>query len=148
MPACGVAAKPNTISGSMRGSARPFRENSLAWGPAAAQDLIDTVFRHLDPAMRELGVGDMAVPKRMKKLAEAFLGRSVAYDSALQQSGDRQLAEALSRNVYAGARPADDLARYVRAAALGLDALQLDDVLQQAIRFPDPTGFLIVSAAS
>ena len=54
-------------------------------GSAVAQDLIDAVFRNLDPAMRELGVGDMAVPKRMKKLAEAFLGRSIAYDAALQQ---------------------------------------------------------------
>jgi cytochrome b pre-mRNA-processing protein 3 len=117
-------------------------------GPSVAQDLIDTVFRHLDPAMRELGVGDMAVPKRMKKLAEGFLGRSVAYDLALAQPDDRSLAEALSRNVYAGNRPAADLARYVRAAALHLEALDLSGFLQHAVRFPDPAGFLILSAVS
>jgi cytochrome b pre-mRNA-processing protein 3 len=116
-------------------------------GPAVAQDLIDTVFRHLDPAMRELGVGDMAVPKRMKKLAEGFLGRAVAYDAALTQPGDQPLAESLSRNVYAGARPAEDLARYVRAAVSEIDALDLDGFLQRAVRFPDPARFLIPSAA-
>ena len=107
-------------------------------GPAAAQDLIDTVFRNLDPAMRELGVGDMAVPKRMKKLAEAFIGRSVAYDAALQRPDDAALDDALSRNVYGGAHKATDLAQYVRATVRALDALTLDDLLSRPIPFPEP----------
>jgi cytochrome b pre-mRNA-processing protein 3 len=115
--------------------------------PTAAQDLIDTVFRHLDPAMRELGVGDMAVPKRMKKLAEAFLGRSVAYDTGLTQSGDTELEAALSRNVYGSSRSARDLATYVRAAAAELDRLDAGDLLDRSVRFPDPTAFLIPSVA-
>src|SRR5690349_12607645 len=42
-----------------------------------AQDLVDGFFRHLDRSLRELAVGDLAVPKRMKKLAEAFkIGRA------------------------------------------------------------------------
>ena len=48
-------------------------------GPAdeVAQDLVDCFFRHLDASLRELAVGDLAVPKRMNKLGEAFAGRSV-----------------------------------------------------------------------
>ena len=110
-------------------------------GPQAAQDLIDTVFRNLDPALRENGVGDMAVPKRMKKLAEAFLGRSVAYDAALREPDDEALAGALSRNVYAGADPAGPLARYARAAARAIDACALGVFLDGPLAFPDPSSF-------
>ncbi len=116
-------------------------------GPVVAQDLIDMVFHHLDPALRENGVGDMAVPKRMKKLAEGFLGRSVAYDTALRQADDAQLSAALSRNVFAGARAADDLARYARAAAHLFDGYDLGRFLQGPVRFPDPAVFLVPSVA-
>lgn len=110
-------------------------------GPAIAQALVDQMFRNLDPAMRELGVGDMAVPKRMKRLAEGFLGRSVAYDRALLTGEAALLEEALSRNVYAGARGAPELAAYVRAAAAGIDAAPLADFAQGVLAFPDPAAF-------
>ncbi len=111
-------------------------------GPAVGQDVIDLVFRNLDPAMRELGVGDMAVPKRMKRLAEAFLGRSVAYDAALRTDDGDSLADALSRNVHGGARAGADLARYAKAAAQELDGCDLDVFLKGPVRFPDPAAFL------
>ncbi len=52
--------------------------------PEIAQDLTDLLFRHFDLALRELGVGDTSVPKHMRRLAEAFLGRCAAYDAALK----------------------------------------------------------------
>lgn len=116
-------------------------------GPAMAQDLIDTVFKHLDPAMRELGVGDMAVPKRMKRLAEGFLGRSLAYDAALAMPGDDVLAESLSRNLYGGTRPALDLAAYVRSAAALLETCSVEVFTEGPVRFPDPAAFLVQEAA-
>ena len=116
-------------------------------GPAMAQDLIDTVFKHLDPAMRELGVGDMAVPKRMKRLAEGFLGRSLAYDAGLAAPEDDGLADSLSRNLYGGTRPARDLAAYVRSTVAALDGCGLEVFTQGPLRFPDPAAFLVQEAA-
>ena len=110
--------------------------------PRMAQDLVDAIFQNLDPALRELGVGDMAVPKRMKKLAEAFLGRSVAYDRALGAGDTAQLAAALSRNVHGGARPATDLAGYVEAAAAGLAATSTESLLRGIVEFPAADAFL------
>jgi cytochrome b pre-mRNA-processing protein 3 len=93
-------------------------------GPQIAQDLADAVFEHFDVALRELGVGDMSVPKRMKALAEGFLGRAIAYDRALAE-GHAALCAALARNVYGGRHAADRLTRYVEAldAAFSLAAL-------------------------
>src|SRR5262245_1194099 len=38
-------------------------------GVEIAQELTDTLFQHFDLALREMGVGDTSVPKRMKTMA-------------------------------------------------------------------------------
>ena len=113
-------------------------------GPAVAQDLVDTVFAHLEADLREAGVGDITVPKRMKRLCEAFLGRSAAYDAALRRD-DGELAIAVGRNIYAGraeGAAADRMARYVAAAAGALAGASLDDCLGKPLRFPDPSSIV------
>ena len=99
--------------------------------PEVAQELTDRIFSELDAAMRELGVGDLAVPKRIKKFAAAFLGRRKAYDEALSTGSPDGLAAALARNVYGtegagGAEKAARLARYAFAAeaALALEPVE------------------------
>jgi cytochrome b pre-mRNA-processing protein 3 len=104
-------------------------------GPDLAQDIADVLFRHFDIALREMGVGDTSVPKRMKTIAEAFLGRAKAYREA---AGAAALAAALSRNVYAGKSDAKRLARYVAQLDAALARLELADFLAGPIAFPRP----------
>ena len=106
-------------------------------GPEVAQDLVDAIFRRLDSGLREMGVGDLTVPKRMKTLAGAFTGRCAAYDAGLRD-GTPALAAALSRNVYEGGGDGRRLARYAEAAFTGLAAVSLDDCLRAGLSFPDP----------
>jgi cytochrome b pre-mRNA-processing protein 3 len=40
----------------------------------------------MDASLRELGVGDLAVPKRMRAMGEAFYGRAAVYDAALVET--------------------------------------------------------------
>ena len=102
-----------------------------------AQHLIDTVFRHFDRTLREMGVGDTTVPKRMKTLAEAFLGRSAAYEVALK-SGPDALATVLARNVYAGHGDAAALSSYVEACATHLASMPLQAFIDGRVSFPEP----------
>lgn len=44
-----------------------------------AQEIADEFFKDVDHSLRELGIGDQGVPKRMKKLARMFYGRVAAY---------------------------------------------------------------------
>lgn len=53
---------------------------------ALAQDLVDIMFDDMDDVARELGVGDMAVAPRIKKLARSFRSRLEAYGRALADS--------------------------------------------------------------
>ncbi|TIR44271.1 MAG: ubiquinol-cytochrome C chaperone, partial [Mesorhizobium sp.] len=64
-----------------------------------AQVLIDEFFLDVDHSLRELGISDVGVPKRMKKLAKMFYGRTAAYDEALRDDDGAALAVALARNV-------------------------------------------------
>ncbi len=85
---------------------------------AVGQKLFDEFCRDLDDNLREMGVGDLAVPKRMRSFAEAFYGRQAAYLAALAAADLRELENALARNIFdevkAGSGPAQ-LAAYVGA---------------------------------
>ncbi len=89
-------------------------------GPDIGQKLFDLFCRDLDANLREMGVGDLAVPKEMRRFAEAFYGRRSAYLGALVSPDERELENALARNIFqAGCRDggARRLARYVRGIA-------------------------------
>ena len=64
------------------------------------QKLFDVFCRDLDGNLREMGVGDLAVPKRMRRFGEAFYGRQAAYGAAFAAADDRELEKALARNIF------------------------------------------------
>jgi cytochrome b pre-mRNA-processing protein 3 len=101
----------------LEGEAGPIRQ--------FGQDLFDRFCRDMDDNMREMGVGDLAVPRRMRRIGEAFYGRQVAYRMALEAAGEDRLAAALQRNVFAGGAHRAEarlLAAYVREAERQLAA--------------------------
>lgn len=76
-------------------------------GELLAQAFFDAMFRHLDLTLREIGVQDLGVGRRIKIMAEGFHGRALAYREALGHGGPTPLAEVLRRNAYGGRPPAD-----------------------------------------
>jgi cytochrome b pre-mRNA-processing protein 3 len=110
-------------------------------GPAAAeisQALFDAYLRALDDALREMGVGDLSVGKKMRKLGEAFYGRVRNYDEAMSALPDQgPLTAVLGRTVLMG-----DVARagafvdYALAATQELESQSLDDLLHGEPRWP------------
>jgi cytochrome b pre-mRNA-processing protein 3 len=116
-------------------------------GPVAAlaQDLTDRLFAELDHSIRELGVGDLGVPKRMKKLARMFYGRAGVYGDALDQRDAGALTAALARNI----RPdvsvwpeAPALAAYVEAAHARLAQQDVIGFLSGSVVFPEASEML------
>lgn len=79
-----------------------FRRTSTAGEKvkAIAQELVEAFFEDLDHSMRELGIGDNGVPKRMKKLAGMFYGRLDSYTRALEAGDTEALEAALRRNIH------------------------------------------------
>jgi cytochrome b pre-mRNA-processing protein 3 len=87
-------------------------------GAEAGQELFDTYVSALDHALRELGVGDISVGKKMRKLGEALYGRMTAYEGPLRNGDAQALASGLARNVFEREDPAvgEALARYALAS--------------------------------
>ncbi len=84
-------------------------------GPELAQAVFDAMFSDMDHNLREIGVGDLSVGKRVKAMWEAFHGRARAYATALDADDQAALAAALARNVWRGA-PGDEGAASTLAA--------------------------------
>ncbi len=109
-------------------------------GPAAAlaQEVTDMFFQDVDHSLRELGIGDIGIPKRMKKLARMFYGRAASYGAALDTGDQEALAAALARNVcpqlddWSGAAA---LAVEVEAMHARLGAQGVDDILKGKLEF-------------
>lgn len=73
-----------------------------------AQLLVDRLFEDLDDGLRRAGVSDLAVGKRVKKLAQGFYGRAEAYTVAFD-AGEDALREVLARNLLSGRVPPADV---------------------------------------
>jgi cytochrome b pre-mRNA-processing protein 3 len=118
---------------------------SLGPGSAIGQRLFDVFCRDLDDNLREMGVGDLAVPRRMRQFGEAFYGRQAAYGAALDMADQRVLEKALARNMLGDEDAADRaaaLARYVGAAVGQLEAEPEQALVAGKAVFPSPESFV------
>ncbi|RZJ30756.1 MAG: ubiquinol-cytochrome C chaperone, partial [Brevundimonas sp.] len=96
----------------------------------AGQQLFDTYVSALDHTLRELGVGDVSVGKKMRKLGESLYGRMTAYETPLRDGDEALLAERLARNVLESETPSDGavLAAYALASRARLAAQPFEAV--------------------
>ena len=102
-------------------------------GKEISQQLFDSMFADMDLSLREMGAGDIGVSKRVRVMAEAFLGRLDAYVTALDNNDREALGEALLRNLFREDAYADPLGNgtvdYVFALASEINNLKQDDLL-------------------
>lgn len=107
-------------------------------GHALAQAVFDAMFSDMDVNLREMGVGDLSVGKRVKAMWTAFHGRAQAYAAALAEPDPTSLEAALARNVWRGKAEAKDaavLASLVRNEQRHLAEQPLTGLAQGSVRF-------------
>jgi cytochrome b pre-mRNA-processing protein 3 len=114
------------------------------------QALFERFCQDMDGSLREMGVGDLAVPAKMRKIGEAFYGRQAAYVAALAACNHEPLVAALARNVF-GAQPgaqlgAIRLATYARAVADELADQDGKALGRAELNFPDPERIVVAGA--
>lgn len=111
-------------------------------GKQLAQAAFDQMFNNFEQNLREMGAGDMSVPKKIQGMVSAFYGRATAYDAALKNGDVDALKAALRRNVYRGHDVSETkvgaLASYVRAASEALKAAEDTDILAGTFIWPAP----------
>jgi len=110
------------------------------------QDVFDIFLKDMDGTLREMGVGDLSVPKKLKKMAEAFFGRIRAYDEALVAGDRAKLVDAIERNIFPDGAPAgvgEQIAAYVEASVATLAAETLPAILSGRLDYaslPTPSA--------
>ena len=109
-------------------------------GAGLARLVSETFVSDMDAAFREMGVGDLTVPKRIKTLYRSFAGRMMAYRQGIE-GGRAELEAALARNVFpdgdrSGGAPR--LAAYLRGSADALAKLGLAELRAGQLAFPPP----------
>ncbi len=106
--------------------------------PDLRQSLTDLFFRDMDRSLRELGVGDISVGKKVRKMAEAFYGRVGAYDAAMAQD-QPALAAAIRRNIYADVTEdkADGLASWAIASRDALSKQPIGNIIAGELELPN-----------
>ncbi|MBS0562185.1 MAG: ubiquinol-cytochrome C chaperone family protein [Proteobacteria bacterium] len=114
-------------------------------GPALAQSVFDAMFSDMDQNLREMGVGDLTVGKRVRAMWEAFHGRCAAYEGPLEAADAAGLAVVIARNVWRGAPPppgaSEALAREARVQQAHLKAQPLAAFESGAVAFlSDPSA--------
>jgi len=113
------------------------------------QALFDHFCTDMDRNLREMGIGDLSVPKHMQRVGEAFYGRARAYRAGLARDGQQALVEALERNIYgqegaANRAAAARLAVYMRGTVGKLRVQPSSEVLAGRLTMPDPTAIVLV----
>ena len=106
---------------------------------AFAQSLFDHLFADMDVNLREMGVGDLSVGKKVRQMAEAFYGRAQAYHDGLQAGDDEALGAALRRNLFRSSAPENAQVRamtaYLRREWTTMATVPFEDVLAARISF-------------
>lgn len=125
---------------------RRLRRDPDPRGAALAQAVFDAMFADMDVNLREMGVGDISVGKRVKRMWEALHGRALAYEAALDAGDMAALAAALRRNVWR-AEPDSETGPGTEALRLAAHAARVDEalagqglaaLLRGEVRFPAP----------
>ena len=116
---------------------------------SSGSQLFTRFCRDMDDNFREMGVGDLTVPKEMRKVAEAFYGRAKVYEAAL--TGDGSLEGAIARNVFGVSKPSQGalrLAAYMREANQRLEVRGVGEnpSSHSGLDFPDPEAVPVLSS--
>jgi cytochrome b pre-mRNA-processing protein 3 len=117
----------------LEGEAAPVR--------ALGQALFDHFCQDMDASMREMGVGDLAVPRKMRRIGEAFYGRQAAYRAALADLNDVRLVAVLQRFIFADplkGGAVGRLATYIRDTVRRLAEQESEGFARAELSFPDP----------
>ncbi len=118
---------------------RRLKQNQARTG-GFAQKLFNVMFQNMDHSLREMGVGDLSVGKKVRGLAETFYGRVGAYEEALEQGDMTALHDALARNIFDDDQTAEkhtaNLVHYVNSVISKLDEQSDDRLMLGLVSFP------------
>lgn len=108
---------------------------------ALSQALFDAMFTDMEESLRQIGIGDMGIPRRMKYMMQSLNGRIHLIGAAAYENDEQQLNKAIKKNIYGTVEKAVpkkiiDLMRvYLIETAQILKDQSIQDFLNGNVRF-------------
>ena len=102
-----------------------------------SQRLFDLFFKDMDRSLREMGVGDVSVPKRIQKMGSVFYGLLTKLTEAIDKKDKKTLVDVLNRNIYnaENASDAQKLALYVEKTVEALEGQSKSEIMSGKLTF-------------
>lgn len=97
--------------------------------PKLGQMLYHAIFDSFDAALREDGVGDASIARRMRKIGEEFVGLARAFDGALETENASEVEGVLVKNGVCSASHSAALAAWLAALQVDLSTIEENDLL-------------------
>lgn len=110
---------------------------------ATAQALADRFVADMDTVLREIGVGDLAVPKKVRKLVAGGANLIDGYDRAVAAGGqalETAIADGLPLDEAEARAASAKLMPYVNALLEDLKAQPIEEICAGRIGFPEIPG--------
>jgi cytochrome b pre-mRNA-processing protein 3 len=113
----------------------------LRHGPATSKEfsqaVFDLFFQDMDRSLREMGVSDLGVPKKIQKMGNIFFGLLAAMNEAMDRRDADALAGVLARNIFDGGDTPQlrALADYVFARDAELAGQDVNSITGGQVRF-------------
>jgi len=109
-------------------------------GGRVAEALTGAFFDDMQVHLRESGIGDKALSRKLGEVAESFYGRLSAYAAALEAGGTEALQAVLQRNILDEGYDGRELALQVQRLAAALESADLRRMLSGEIETRLPAG--------
>lgn len=113
--------------------------------PELKRMLQEAMFDNLDLTMREVGVGDLGVGKKVKVMAEAFYGRIKVYQEIIDKDSRQAMQEAIKRNLYRDREVDNEVVKkiveYYFQQWDNVNQQRLSDVMKGELKFIEPQEF-------
>ncbi len=105
-----------------------------------SQSLFDLFFKDMDQSIREMGVSDVGVPKKIQKMGSLFYGLLEKLTNALDEKDENSLAKVINRNIYGDKdqNKAEKLSKYVLSLEKKLNAQDISEILAGKLEFLKP----------
>ena len=111
-------------------------------GDKFAQDLFDLFFKDMDRSLREMGVNDVAVPKRIQKMGNLFYGLLAKLTEAVDSGDTQALTETIDRNIFdaKNMQSAAAIAGYTTELVVALNSQSADQIIGGKLSFESQTA--------
>lgn len=102
-----------------------------------SQAVFDLFFKDMDRSLREMGVTDLGVPKKIQKMGNIFFGLLAAINEAMDRRDSAAFAAVLARNIFdeADGGHVQALATYLLAQDDALAAQSAEAIMAGNITF-------------